>query len=91
MNAHRRAESLFDAAKKDGLINPVTGDGAPTHEMIAEELNCAESNGQAQLLEVAAYLRRAIRALRKHEPDSKLTKDAVEYLRCIGLTNPMRD
>lgn len=90
MNAHKRARSLFDEAKSQGLINPLTGEGAPTHDMLADELLACESNGEGALLEVASYLRRTIRALRKHEPQNKIATDAVEYLRTIGLTTPFR-
>ena len=44
MEAYNRAETLLNTAREAALINPVTGDGAPTLEMIAEAIMDAEGD-----------------------------------------------
>jgi hypothetical protein len=44
MNAQKRTDILLNEAKKLGLVNPVTGDGMPTHGMIAEAISDAEGD-----------------------------------------------
>lgn len=44
MEASDRAEALLNSAREAELINPVTGEGAPTLEMIAEAIMDAESD-----------------------------------------------
>ena len=44
LTPHERAERLLDEATRQGLINPVTGEGAPTLKMIADAINDAEGD-----------------------------------------------
>jgi len=44
MDAYDRVELLLNSARKAELINPVTGEGAPTLEMIAETVMEAEAD-----------------------------------------------
>jgi hypothetical protein len=63
-------------------------EGAPTSEMIVEAMrDCM--NYEAEYEEVCVFARRLIRSLRKHEPESKLAKDALEYLRCVGMAGSL--
>lgn len=41
----RRAERLFDEAKKNGQLNHVTGDGAPSIRMVTDAIHDAEADG----------------------------------------------
>jgi hypothetical protein len=43
MNSHERSDRLFDQAKKQGLENPMNGDGAPTRQMVSEAIGERES------------------------------------------------
>jgi hypothetical protein len=44
MDNHDRSNRLFDKAKKLGMVNPMTSDGAPNREMVAEVIMEAESD-----------------------------------------------
>lgn len=48
MNPTTRAEKLFDRAKRDGLVNPVTQEGAPTVAMVAEAIIDAQGDADMQ-------------------------------------------
>jgi len=47
MSPSQRAEHLFNEAKKAGMINLVTGDGAPSIAMTADAIHDAEADGYA--------------------------------------------
>lgn len=86
----KRASNLLKKCEERGQVNPVTGQGAPTEEQIAYEFLAIESNSNAELSEVATYARRLIRIVRKTDPENAVAKSAAEFLRCIGLANPLR-
>lgn len=44
MSPRKRTEQLFDQAKSLGLVNPITGDGMPTIEMVVNAILDAESD-----------------------------------------------
>lgn len=88
MDAHQTADRLLSRAKAAGLINPVTGEGAPTREQIAFELDLYRDS--AAMDELATYACRLVRLVRKTDPSNKVAADCVEFLRCIGRTNPLR-
>jgi len=46
MKPHERADRVFDKAKKLGLENPITNDGAPTRAMVSEAINDAEGDAE---------------------------------------------
>jgi hypothetical protein len=48
MNVTDRANDLCDKAKALGLVNPITGEGMPSLDMIVDALDDAESDAQAQ-------------------------------------------
>lgn len=89
MNAHKRAEKLVDRAKALGLVNPVTNTGAPTEAMIAEAI-VDGGDYAAEASELAVYVRRLVRIVRRTDPENAVAAKAVEYLRAIGELNPMR-
>jgi len=82
VNTQRMADNLFDRCKAQGLVNPITGDGSPTREMVVAELDHA-SDG-AEMDNLAMLTRRLVFVLRKRDPDNLLCKQAVEFLVCIG-------
>lgn len=88
MSPEARTDCLFNRAIKLGLINPTTGEGAPTREMVSEEISYAAST--TELEDLAMSTRRLIVALRKYDPSNKLASQTVEQLRCIGLIKPTR-
>ena len=47
MTPQKRTDSLFDGAKRIGLQNPVTNEGAPTREMVAEAISNAECDAES--------------------------------------------
>ena len=47
MTPQKRTDAIFDQAKKLGLENPVTSEGAPTREMVAEAINDAEGDAES--------------------------------------------
>ena len=48
MTPMERAERVFDKAKREGLVNPMTGDGMPTLEMVAEAIEDVEYNKRVE-------------------------------------------
>jgi hypothetical protein len=40
-----RAERLFDEAKRQGMVNPLTGDGSPSLSMTIDAIHDAEADG----------------------------------------------
>lgn len=89
-DAHKRARSILDCCIKQGLVNPVTGEGSPTETMLAEELLCVENNTSPESDELAAYVRRLARIVRKHDPDNAVAASAVRFLACTGHIKTMR-
>ena len=57
MQCNKRAEALFDKAKKLGMINHSTGDGAPNCAMLADALLCMESDAQIAIVCETSTLR----------------------------------
>lgn len=45
MTPVKRAERIFDEAKRQGMVNPITGDGAPSIGMVTDAIHDAESDG----------------------------------------------
>lgn len=86
----KRASNLLRRCEQLGQVNPVTGQGAPTEEQIASEFLAIEGNASAELDEVATYVRRLIRIVRKTDPENQVATKAAEFLRCIGLADPLR-
>jgi len=49
MTPQKRTDVVFDKAKKLGLENPITNEGAPTREMVGEAINDAEGDAESCL------------------------------------------
>lgn len=49
MNSHRRTDIVFEEAKKLGLVNPMTDEGAPTRRMISEAISDAEGDAMTEV------------------------------------------
>jgi hypothetical protein len=47
MTPQKRTDVVFDKAKKLSLENPITNEGAPTREMVAEAINNAEGDAES--------------------------------------------
>jgi len=88
MDATQRTEALFNTAKKLGLVG-LSGDGAPTFKMVLETIMDSENDTAPEADELAIYVKRLARRLRKYEPDTKLVSDAVEFLKCTGHSKPL--
>lgn len=91
IDAHKHARLLLDRCKRDGLVNPVTGEGSPTEDMLAEELLCVESDTAPETEDLAMYVRRLARVVRKYEPNNKLAADAIGLLVCTGHIKTKRE
>jgi len=90
INHQRRAEAVFNKAKELGLINPATGDGMPTVEMVKAAIFEADADASPETDELAMYVRRLARIVKKTDPENKIVASAVEFLTCVGKINPMR-
>lgn len=89
-NPFTLASNLLAKCRREGLVNPVTGEGSPTEQMLAEEFAHANSQLEGQIDELAIYVARLARAVRKHEPANPVAKKAVEYLTRIGRAKALR-
>lgn len=90
MKPYRRAEALFEKAKKLTLINPITNEGAPTFGMVHEAIEHAANDAAQEADELAFYVRRLVRVVRKTEPTNDAAAKAVEFLKCVGRLKPLR-
>ncbi len=88
MSPHQRTEILFAEAKKLGLVG-LNGDGAPTQTMVASAIVDAGDYGD-ECSELAVYVRRLVRIVRKTDPENAVAKSAVEFLKCIGQVKALR-
>lgn len=84
MTPEERIDHLMSRCLGAGLVNPVTGEGAPTRAMLIEAI-VDSKDYEAEYENTAMLCRRLIRALRKHDPENKLAKDAAEFLHCVGM------
>ena len=84
MDSMKRTDALFREAKKLALVNPASGDGMPTLGMVHEAIADAESDAAQESEELAAYVRRLVRIVRKHDPENDVAAKAVEFLKCTG-------
>lgn len=82
MNTQRITDLLFDQCKRDGLVNPVTSEGAPTRAMVVAELDHARDS--AEVDDLSVFVRRLAHALKKRDPENPIIKQAVDYLIRIG-------
>jgi hypothetical protein len=67
MNPHDRTDRLFDAAKRLGLDNPMTDDGAPTRAMVAEAISDAEGDAINEMEEPRQYCRGEAQSSREED------------------------
>lgn len=89
-NPFTLASNLLAKCRRQGLVNPVTGEGAPTEQMSAEEFAHANGQLEGQIEELAIYVARLARAVRKHEPANPVAKKAMQYVVRIGQAKALR-
>ena len=77
MNSHKRTDRLFDEAKKLGLDNPMTDDGAPTRRMVSEAISDAEGDTIAKGEAFLAGIDRAVEFHRGNQNDPHGVGNAV--------------
>ena len=90
MTPDQRTEALFTTAKQLGLIG-FNGDATPTFNMVREAITEAENDTAPEADELATYVKRLARRLRKHEKDSPLADSAIEFVKCTGHAKPLRE
>jgi hypothetical protein len=84
MEPIKRAEKLFDNAKKLGLVNPINGDGMPTVGMVHEAICDAEYKLDDELSDLRHIVRRLAKIIRKTDPENETVKDVVKFLKAHG-------
>jgi len=84
MNANQRAEELFSRARKLGLANPITGEAAPTLPMVQHAMIECEADTAPEADDLATFVRRLVRIVRKTDPHNAVAASAVEFLKCTG-------
>lgn len=84
MDSMKRTDALFREAKKLAMVNPANGDGMPTLGMVHEAIADAESDAAQEANELAMYVRRLARLVRKQDPENDVAAKAVEFLKGTG-------
>ncbi len=84
MDSLKRTDAVFEKAKKLALVNFATGDGMPTRGMVNDAISDAESDAAQTDDELAMYVRRLVRLVRKQDPENPVAASAVEFLKCTG-------
>lgn len=85
MTPQKRTDIVFDKAKKLGLENPVTNEGAPTRKMVAEAINDAEGDAENCREAFVARLNKRIEYHKSGETGNSRELDNAAILALVNV------